>query len=242
MPRKWHKFKKMTFTKIKTVLGNTMGIALEFLFPADESVRAIENTSSDELLRTLPASEALDEISTLFAYSDERVKNLVWEIKYYRNQKITDSVGALLAEKIKAEINPQQKPHSASRSDSHLAPAEQFFLAPIPLTSRRLRERGYNHTELLAKSILKNLPENFTLATDILKKIRHTPKQSSIENREERFTNIVGAFEVSKPELVRNQNILIIDDVVTTGATVNEAKRVFLSAGAKSMRTFAVAH
>lgn len=209
--------------------------ALEFLFPAEESVRKIESMAAEDLVRLLPTSNAADDIksapadtTTVFSYSDERVKHLVWEIKYYRNQKITDTVGVLIAEKI----------IDATSS----LPGENFFLVPIPLTRERLRERGYNHTELLAKAILTHLPKSFKLASDFLKKTRHTPKQSSIENRHERFSNIAGAFAVPRPEFLQNKHILLIDDVVTTGATTAEAKRVLISAGAKTVHIFAVAH
>lgn len=208
---------------------------LDFLFPAHEGVKKIEGMGAGDLVRLLPASTpsmdaklAHADTTTIFSYSDERVKKLVWEIKYYRNQKITDTVGALIAEKI----------IDATSS----LPGEKFFLVPIPLTRERLRERGYNHTELLAKASLTYLPKNFELAADFLKKVRHTPKQSSIESRDKRFLNIAGAFTVPRPEFLQDKHIQLIDDVVTTGATTAEAKRVLISAGAKTVRIFAIAH
>ncbi len=223
-----------------TKVPHFFGLLLDFLFPAGESVKTFENVSVDEFKRRLPPSEPINEnVAAVFAYSDERVKHLVWEIKYYRNTKIADAVGSLIAEKmIGGKISAEK--FGWKTSDW------QFLVVPIPLTSRRLRERGFNHTELIAKSVLKNLPRNlrvnFALAPEILRKIRHTPKQSSIENREKRFQNIVGAFEVAEPHLVAGKNIVVIDDVITTGATVSEAKRALFEAGAKSVRAFAVAH
>lgn len=216
------------------------GLLLDFLFPADETVKMSEDVSADELKRRLPPSEPIrEDTAAVFAYGDERVKNLVWEIKYYRNAKITETVGTLIAEKIK-EKNGQLD--GRVFQSARIFSDRQFLLVPVPLTSRRLRERGFNHTELIAKSVLKNLSGNFALAPNILRKIRHTPKQSSIENRGKRFRNIVGAFEVSEPRLVAGKNIIVIDDVVTTGATVAEAKRALFAAGARSVSAFAVAH
>lgn len=230
----------MNNTRVPTRVPRFFGPLLDFLFPVEESVRTLENVSANELERLLPPSEPINEDAVaVFAYNDERVKRLVWEIKYYRNAKIAETVGALIAEKIKEKIG--QSGGQIFQS-TRIFSDRQFFLVSVPLTSRRLRERGFNHTELIAKSVLKNLPENFALAPDILKKIRHTPKQSSIENRERRFQNIVGAFEVSEPRLVAGKNIIVIDDVITTGATVTEAKRALFEAGAKSVRAFAVAH
>src|SRR3989344_3791317 len=196
-----------------TGIPHFFGLLLDFLFPADESVKIFENVSADEFKRRLPPSEPIVNngvtgATTLFAYSDERVKRLVWEIKYYRNIKIAEIVGALIAEKIEEELagklgkNIGEKiwQTDGRQSDRRFFPDEQILVVPVPLTSRRLRERGFNHTELIAKSVLKNLPGNlpgnsaakFALAPDILIKIRHTPKQSSIENRGKRFQNIVG--------------------------------------------------
>lgn len=216
------------------------GLLLDFLFPAGETIKRFENISADELKRRLPPSEPINEDTVaVFAYSDERVKRLVWEIKYYRNSKIAETVGVLIAEKIKEKIGQSD---GQVFQGTRIFSDGQFLLVPVPLTSRRLRERGFNHTELIAKSVLKNLPENFALAPDILRKIRHTPKQSSVENRERRFRNIVGAFEVSEPRLVAGKNVIVIDDVITTGATVAEAKRALFAAGARSVSAFAVAH
>lgn len=207
---------------------------LDFIFPAEESVREFAGTgtgSVDELERMLPAYEPSNlpkNIECLFAYSDERVKHLVWEIKYYKNERIADVIGQLLAKKILADAKAQV--------------AEKFLLIPIPQTARRQRERGFNHTEMIANAVIKHLPSNFSVAVDTLRKIRHTPKQSSLENRQERLTNLVGAFVVTEPAKILNRNILVIDDVVTTGATIMEAVRVLQSAGVKEIRGFAIAH
>lgn len=216
-------------------ISGFFGLLVDFLFPASDSAKSFENVSVEEWLRLLPKSETIKEDaggngrdSALFAYKDERVKHLIWEIKYHRNQKIADIAGMLLADKIRKNLAGES--------------ADRFFLTPIPLTEKRLRERGFNHTGFIAKSVLKNLPENFCLAENILTKIRHTQKQNSIETRDDRFKNIAGAFGVPEPKSARGKDILLIDDVITTGATVGEAKRVLLSAGAKSVRAFAVGH
>lgn len=205
------------------------------MFPTNDAVKILERASANILLEQLPKSKPInDACIAIFAYQDEQVKNLIWEIKYYRNLKVTETVGQLLAEKILHSVK-------ILNIDEEIL---QFYLVPIPLTNKRLCERGYNHTELIAKSTLKNLPSNFTLASDFLNKIRDTPKQNSIEDRADRFKNIVGAFSVPRtnPDIVRGKNILLIDDVVTTGATVGEAKRVLIGAGAKNVLAFVVGH
>lgn len=200
----------------------------EAIFPTDEQVEQIERSSKDSLIQTLPTAEnPPPRCFAIFNYSDERVKNLVWEIKYYRNTKVAGIAGQLIAERILAQTAGNR---------------ERFLLVPVPMTNKRLKERGFHHTELLAKAILKNLPPYFELANDLVKKTKQTPNQSSIESFEERSRNIAGAFVVSKPEKANRANIIVIDDVITTGATATEAMRVLSLAGARNLATFAIAH
>ncbi|MDE0484928.1 MAG: ComF family protein [Candidatus Poribacteria bacterium] len=97
------------------------------------------------------------------------------------------------------------------------------FILPIPIHKKRLRERGFNQATLLANGIAKNV--GIQVVTDALVRHRNTSPQSSLD-REARQTNIVGAFELQKKEIVRNKRILVLDDVFTTGATVREAVKV----------------
>lgn len=226
---------------------------LDFLFPADETVERIRDIPSSSLANILEASEDnIEGTSTLFKYSDERVKHLVWEIKYHKNEKIAETSAVLMAEQVKKYVemrHPANEPIEKWRSGKY----DPFLVVSIPQTSRRFRERGFNHTKIIAELVVKHLPANFILVDNILKKIRHTPKQSSIENREERFTNIVGAFAVVESPAptpipvgrwskIVGKNIILIDDVITTGATIGEARRVLLDAGAKSVFAFGIAH
>ena len=98
--------------------------------------------------------------------------------------------------------------------------ADYDFILPVPIHKKRLRERGFNQATLLAKGVAQ--AESVPILTDILIRHRHTVAQSRLD-REARQQNIIGAFEVSKPDVIRDKRILIIDDVFTTGATIREA-------------------
>lgn len=74
-----------------------------------------------------------------------------------------------------------------------------------------------------------------TIITNVLYKTQDTPSQVSIKDREKRLNNIKGSFAVKNPELIKDRNIILIDDVSTTGATVTEAKKVLREAGAKKV-------
>jgi ComF family protein len=111
-----------------------------------------------------------------------------------------------------------------------LATEAYDLLLPIPLHRKRLRERGFNQAEQLAKGIAKvwNVP----IGADVLRRVRDTAPQSSLESRHARRENIADAFEVHSPELIQGRRILLIDDIFTTGTTIYEALKVLKAADA----------
>ena len=102
----------------------------------------------------------------------------------------------------------------------------------VPLSRRRLRKRGYDQAELLAKLIAKHLGQR---PVRLLKKLRDTPPQSRTGSAEKRRANIAGAYACLWPALVQGKRILLVDDIVTTGATLSEAAKVLKNAGAKEV-------
>ena len=105
-----------------------------------------------------------------------------------------------------------------------LSSADYDFLLPIPLHTNRFRQRGFNQAEHIAQGIAQvwGVP----VRTDILFRIRDTAPLSSLGSQEERLKSIAGAFEIRSPDLIQNRNILLIDDIFTTGTTINEALKV----------------
>jgi competence protein ComFC len=129
---------------------------------------------------------------------------------------------------------------------SELSVMENFknaVLIPIPLSPARLRERGFNQAGLLCRELVKIDGElNFELEKDILLKPKETIHQAHVENRAERLKNIIGSFIVAHPEKIKDRNIILIDDVITTGATLSEAKKVLQKSGANKVVAFTIAH
>ena len=115
-------------------------------------------------------------------------------------------------------------------------------IIPIPLAKKRMHERGFNQSLLISKKISKLSSGNLILEKDVLIKPKDTEHQARIENRNERLKNIVGSFRVINEEKIKNRNIILIDDVTTTGATLGEAKKVLKQAGARKVIAFTVAH
>jgi ComF family protein len=105
-------------------------------------------------------------------------------------------------------------------------------IVPIPLFPSRLRERGYNQSLLLAEEIGRKY--KIRLSRNALTRVRETEHQTLLSEKE-RWTNISGAFRIKNPAKFSGKNILIIDDLLTTGATASEAARTLKDAGAKTV-------
>jgi ComF family protein len=153
-------------------------------------------------------------------YHEPQVESLIKSLKFGRSKK-----AALFLAKI------------LGRYASPLLEGQNFLIIPIPLGEKRLRERGFNQAELIARCLAANL--NLTLKP-ALRRIKETPPQSGIRGHRERLNNVSGAF-VAEQSIVAGQNILLIDDVTTSGATFYEAAAALKSAGARKIIALAAA-
>lgn len=112
------------------------------------------------------------------------------------------------------------------------------LLVWVPVSGLRKLKRGYDQTELIAKALAKELGMP---ATPVLKKIRHTPPQSGLRDAAQRRANVLGAYAVRSHQSLAGKRVLLLDDVLTTGATASECARVLVTAGAKEIYFAAVA-
>lgn len=175
-------------------------------------------------------------ITAIFDYQNPIVRRAIWQFKYKNMRAIAKFFGERLYEEIISEIGESLHLSICKQK------SEEFLLLPIPLHQKRLRERGYNQSELLAHAIMKHDTEKiFQLAPKALLRTLATKPQAKSEERAMRFKNLRGAF-VASPALVRGKHIILIDDVTTTGATLSEARKTLIRAGARSVRAYAVAH
>ena len=108
----------------------------------------------------------------------------------------------------------------------------------IPVSALRKLRRGYDQSKLLADAVGKELS---LPVVQLLKKIRHTPPQSLLKHAPQRRANVLNAYKIVDPALVAGKRILLLDDVVTTGATASECARMLLTAGAKEVNLATVA-
>ncbi len=154
---------------------------------------------------------------------DGRMKNIIHGFKFRYMKKAAEPLGRLLI-----------------RYAEQTAPSLiGYTVIPIPLSGTRLRERGFNQSELIAKIFA----DCFLLpvATNALIRIKNIKPQSETESVSERRENVRACFAVKNPGLVRGESIVLIDDVTTSGATLLEAAIALKTAGAKKILALTVA-
>ena len=146
----------------------------------------------------------------------------IHRFKYQGASRLAKPLGTLLS-----EYKDPEFPFSAFE-----------LILSIPLHPRRLRQRGFNQSLLLARCVSRkhSIPLDFTA----LQRTRHTEPQTQLSGSE-RQKNIRGAFEVGRPDLIAGKHILLIDDVFTTGSTVQECAKVLLKAEAKQVDVLTLA-
>lgn len=112
----------------------------------------------------------------------------------------------------------------------------EVLLIPVPLHSKKRRERGFNQAELIARAALKAMPmrDRFRLADEVLVRTRETHSQIGLTSHQRR-ENLRGAFAVSRASEVTGREVLLVDDVYTTGTTLSECARVLQRAGASKV-------
>ncbi len=207
---------------------------LSVLFPKEEKVSFLENISPQELYERIPFAEELPDqkFKALFQYRNTITKNAIWEIKYRGNNLITKTFSLLLYEFILENMI------DVVIFSNFTHP----LLVSIPQSKMSKNEKGFNQSELITEMIygLDN-GKNFDLCIHGIKKIRETKHQSKIKNRTERLKNLHESFNAD-PSKIMGRNIILIDDVITTGATMYEAEKALYEAGAKKVIGFAIAH
>ena len=111
-------------------------------------------------------------------------------------------------------------------------------IIPVPISKKRMKERGYNQSLLIAKNLSKEL--NISLQVNCLLKTKNIIEQSKL-NKEQRKENIQNVYELKNGEILNNKQILLIDDIYTTGSTVNECSKILQQAKPEKIDVLVVA-
>lgn len=112
------------------------------------------------------------------------------------------------------------------------------LIIPVPIHSSKLRERGYNQSELISSLLAEKL--SLPVSTHTVTRTRRTSQQTGL-SKKERMENLKGSFIVVDRLGVMGKSVLVVDDILTTGATMNECSKVLLEAGAKHVSGFTLA-
>jgi ComF family protein len=113
-----------------------------------------------------------------------------------------------------------------------------LVILPVPIHRKKLRERGFNQSLLLAKRVAREFKCELDFLS--LRRVKYTESQTGLK-QDERRKNVKGAFHVKNQDAVKDKGVLLVDDVATTGHTLNECARVLLKAGAKNVRCLVLA-
>ena len=113
------------------------------------------------------------------------------------------------------------------------------IIIPVPMTKKKIAKRGYNQCELIAKEIAVNT-KNLEYLKNILVKQKETNTQSTL-NKKERLNNVKNAYKIQNMQKIKEKNIILFDDIYTTGATCIECAKTIINAGAKSVGLLTIA-
>lgn len=163
----------------------------------------------------------LSSLTYCFSYEDKRISRLIHAFKYQNIQELSE----FFAQKIFQKI-------------SYYPFSQDWIIVPIPLHWQRKNERGYNQAELIACDLSKLL--KVPAETMALTRKRYTKTQTQF-SKEERSKNLTNSFFVKDPEKVQNKNILLLDDVATTLATLETCATELKNAGAQNIWAVTIA-
>lgn len=207
---------------IKTFINKILNI----IFPQQCLGCGISNTYlCPKCRKQLPYPEIKnDDIWAAISYESRLIKKAIRTLKYKKARKIAQPLAELISERINL---------------TNYRSGTSIVIIPIPVSAKRLRERGFNQAQLIAKHLsdITGLPS----FTNVLYKNQHTLSQVETKSREKRLKNLKNSFAVKNAELIKNKTIFIVDDVSTTGATISEARKVLKKAGAKKVVGLVVA-
>lgn len=176
-----------------------------------------------EYNRKFLCNNIISQFQSAFVFEkDKELQSVLHSLKY--NGKFM--VGKVLGELAAIQVRPSMESWKAD------------YIVPVPLHPLKKAERGYNQSEFISIGLSKVLKT--PVRTDLLKRTRYTLSQTTL-TLEERKVNVNKAFVCPKRKSVAEKNIIIVDDVITTGATTAECGQVLLAAGAAKVYAFSVA-
>ena len=162
----------------------------------------------------------LDGLLSFFSYADEFIQSIIKTWKYHGVKRLIGPISIIIKDELET-----------AKREKYFLKNKNSLIVPIPLHKRRLRERGFNQSAQLAEQIAKILEMP---AMEILTRRKPTSAQANLRGKA-RLTNTVDAFALSGLTEITGKNIILIDDVITTGSTLDQAACLLKNNGAASV-------
>jgi ComF family protein len=179
-----------------------------------------DNRVAKQLWGRIPCSYA---VAMLYFRKGSRVQQMLHNLKYRGKAELGDLLGEMLGSKI---------------LQGGIAPAFDVII-PVPLHKKREKIRGYNQSQRIAEGLSAKI--NVPVINGLLLKLKATSSQTK-KGRFNRYENLKAAFSIKDASQLLGKHVLLVDDVVTTGATLEACMLVLLAAGSKSISIAAVAY
>jgi ComF family protein len=209
---------------MRPIPGGVCTICGERMF----SAYALASDSGESRCRLCRRIEPVFARAAAYGSYESGLRELIHLLKFGGVRPAANVLGRMLAEAM-ATLEPD-------------FPADTVAVVPVPLHRKKLRQRGFNQAELIARAAMKirQPGDRLHLCTSVLERTRETASQIGLTTHQRR-ENLRGAFGVTRPEWVKGREVLVVDDVYTTGATVSECARVLRRAGASKVWVATVA-
>ncbi len=164
-------------------------------------------------------------IKSIFSFKYQEIKNIIHAIKYYHRKDLIKPLAIVASNELQKAIN-------------HQPVTINWVLVPIPMPTMRKYMRGYNQAELLAKEISEII--SIPINNNLIIRVKNPKRQVKTKNKSERLKNQHNSFKIIND--VSNLDIILVDDVTTTGATIDEARNILIKNGANKVIAITVAH
>ena len=206
--------------------GKIKKLLLDLLFPASqppENLKIHETLFCAVCRARLPENKKICHknapliLGAATNYENEEIRKAIWRLKYRGKTGFSNLLAGIMAIYCK-------------RLGLDL---DEYIVVPVPLSKERHRQRGFNQSHLIAESLSKKI--GLPLVSDALIRTLHTAPQAEQKDWLDRKKNLVGAFTAAVTHSLEGKNVILIDDVCTSGATLQEAAKALKTAGVKKI-------
>ncbi len=216
----------MSKMPMRKVYHDVMRGLLDLVFPPRETELLVRSIRPEALASLVNPVTNEAGVVALLPYREPLVHALIIETKYHGNTAASSLLASVLSDYLLERMSEETE-----------LERRNIALIPLPLSGKRKRERGYNQVEQVLQEAATQLGAH--METNLLTRTRHTTPQTRL-SKEERRTNVTDAFRTTTPDPA--YLYIVVDDVLTTGATLAEAVHTLTKAGADRVIAVALAH